>query len=229
MIILGIVGSPAGGKSTAAKYLTGLGAEWINADLIARDCLADVDVLAQLVERFGEAILLPATAPESTRTVDRAKIADLVFGEDEQKRNNLRYLESIVHPPTRRRILERIEQSAETGKPVALLDVPLLFESRWDLACDAIWCVHASLENRLDRIENRRWDRGELERREKCQLAIETKCRLSDHVMWNDSTLEALHENLHRQWLKLAKMNQWSGKLRPDPAGDGHKKHCLSD
>ncbi|OYP31153.1 dephospho-CoA kinase [Rhodopirellula sp. MGV] len=235
MIILGIVGSPAGGKSTAAEYLAGLGADWINADLIARDCLSDPQVIDALVSRFGNEII---SQPENANVqsefdaktqLDRSKIANLVFGDSSDKRDNLRYLESIVHPPTRQRILGRIENAAEQGALVALLDVPLLFESQWDFACDEIWCVHTSTEIRLQRIRIRGWDRQELERRERCQMAIETKCRLSNHVMWNDSTLDALHENLHRQWLKLAKMNLSLEKRRPEELFSGLNKHCLSD
>ncbi|MCC9603326.1 dephospho-CoA kinase [Stieleria sp. JC731] len=227
MFVLGIVGSPAGGKSTAAEHLASLGAEWINADLIARECLNTSEVIDKLVERFGTEILYQSTTDH--RQVDRAKIADFVFGDEPAKRDNLRYLESIVHPPTRQVIMDRIATAAQQGKTVALLDVPLLFESHWDLTCDEIWCVHASLENRLPRIKNRGWDRRELERRERCQMPIETKCRLSNHVMWNDLTLDALRENLDRQWLQIAKMMKSLNNRRPESHLKGQGKHCLSD
>lgn len=219
MIILGLVGDPAGGKSTAAKFLASLGAEWINADLIARECLSDVDVIDVLTDRWGEKIL------NQSNGIDRAKVADLVFGDDSDKRDNLRFLESIVHPKTRVEINRRIVAAANDRKRVALLDVPLLFESGWDRSCDSIWCISASRENRLMRSENRGWDAAEFDRRESNQLPIETKYRLSNRVMRNDATLESLQQNLHRQWRQLARMGD-SPQISP---ADQDPPHCLSD
>ena len=219
MIVLGLVGSPAGGKSTAAGYLASLGAEWINADLIARECLNDPDVIAALAARFGDDIL------DADRRIVRGKLAPLVFGTDPQRRENLRFLESQVHPKTRAEIIRRIRAAAAVaGNAVVLLDVPLLFESGWDLGCDAVWCIDATRANRLRRSADRGWDADELDRREANQLAIETKCRLSQVVVRNDATLEALHQNLRCHWDQLVRMGQKAGG--PTRFRD---RHCLSD
>ncbi len=233
MIVLGLVGSPAGGKSTASEFLASLGAEWINADQIARECLNDPEVVAALVGRLGAGIL------DQRGRVVRSEVAELVFGSEPWHQENLRFLESQVHPKTRQEILRRIEHAAQTGphqsklpqsefpqsvNGVVLLDVPLLFESNWHLGCDSIWCVDASRENRLRRSAGRGWDARELDRREANQLSIETKCRLSQVVVRNDATLEALHENLRCHWSELAKMTLTTGG--PINSRD---RHCLSD
>jgi len=219
MIILGIVGTPAGGKSTAAEFIAGLGAEWINADLIARECLSRTEVIEALVSRFGSSVLA------TDGTIDRGKIADLVFSNDHSNRDRLQFLESLVHPPTRLEINRRIVDAAQAGKRVALLDVPLLFESGWDRCCDEIWCVDALRELRLARSQNRGWDAAELDRREASQMPIELKCRLSNHVMRNDATLEALHKNLRRRWDQLVRMI--SGRKADSTAS--LTPHCSSD
>ncbi|MCA9137988.1 MAG: dephospho-CoA kinase [Planctomycetales bacterium] len=219
MIILGMVGTPAGGKSTAAEFLAGLGAEWINADLIARSCLNLPEVIDILAGRFGSAIL------GNDGSVDRKTVADLVFGDDSVSRGNLQFLESQVLPRTRTEMHRRIVEAAHQDRVVALLDAPLLFESGWDRGCDAIWCVDASRENRLARCKKRGWDAGELDRREAKQIAIETKSRLSNVVMRNDSTLDALHENLRRSWDDLVRIND-VGAVRSEFAGP---PHCSSD
>ena len=56
MFVIGIVGSPGGGKSTVARRLTERGAIWINADLIARSVLEESDIQQQLKDYFGVSI-----------------------------------------------------------------------------------------------------------------------------------------------------------------------------
>lgn len=218
MIVLGLVGAPAGGKSTAAAFLAEQGAEWINADLIARECLQHPSVIEALTERFGAAILT------SDGHVDRGKIADLVFGTDSIKRENLGFLQSLVHPQTRIEITRRVAAAAQSGQRVALLDIPLMFESGWDRSCDSIWCVDAPRASRLQWSEKRGWDAAELDRREANQLAIEAKRRLSQVVVRNDSTLEALHQILRCHWEQLVRIGETPGK---QPIS--RDRHCLSD
>lgn len=200
MILLGIVGTPAAGKSTVAKILAEWGAEWINADLIARECLNSVDVIAKLTDRFGADVLL------DSGQVNRAKIAECVFGDEPHHKAALHDLESFVHPETRIMIHQRIVAAARSRCQIALLDVPLLFESQWDLVCDAIWCVDASVAVRQIRAAQRGWDDDELAKRESHQIPIETKIRLSNSVMRNDSTLEALRQNLRLRWDLLVRI-----------------------
>jgi dephospho-CoA kinase len=222
MIILGLVGDPAGGKSTAAEFLAGFGAEWINADSIARKCLFHRDVIDALTSRFGRSVLNQAGE------IDRARVADLVFGTGPEKQDNLQFLESLVHPRTRLEIHQRIVDAANLGKRVALLDVPLLFESRWDRSCDSIFCITASRENRLSRCEKRDWDAAELDRRESNQMPIETKCRLSNLVMRNDATLESLQQNLRRGWDQLVRIqNQMEAKS--GNKNQPQSPHCVSE
>ena len=219
MIVLGIVGSPAAGKSTVAEFLAELGADWINADLIARSCLEEPDIVAKLTSRFGDQIIGPHGA------IDRGKVADFVFRDDSAGRENLEFLESLIHPRTRAKITERISGAAKRGLIVALLDVPLLFESGWDRSCDAIWCIDASRETRLSRSKIRGWDANELDRRSRNQIPMEAKRRLSNLVMRNDSTLDSLRENLRCQWSQLVRMKSDS----PGNASSFAKRHCLSD
>ncbi len=123
MIVLGIVGSPAGGKSTVARHLQDLGATWINADQIARG------VLEQERRPAGAATpLWPEIAGNDGR-IDRSRLASRVFGDDDTKRLALTYLESVIHPRTRRIITADLMAAKRAGTAVAVLDVPLLFES----------------------------------------------------------------------------------------------------
>ena len=215
MIVLGIVGSPAGGKSTVARYLQGLGATWINADTIARGVLREPAVQEQLITHFGSEIA------DSGGQVDRAKLASRVFGDDDAKRAALTYLEGLIHPRTRLIITAELRKLESEDQSVAILDVPLLFEVGWDRSCDEIWCVDANPSQRITRVKQRGWDESELARRESNQISIEDKKRLSNVVIENNGTLEQLHETLDRLWRSL--------KQRQRELAADDQRHCLED
>jgi dephospho-CoA kinase len=194
MFILGIVGSPASGKSTVARRLHALGADWINADLVAHSVLEEPAVQQQLIKHFGTGIA------DAAGRIERGKLASLVFGDDDTSRQALRYLEGVVHPRTRQRISQRLSDCAAGQIEAVILDVPLLFESGWDQCCDEIWCVDADRDVRQRRAADRGWQRDELARREANQTDINDKRRLSNHVIFNNTTLDQLHHTVDQLW-----------------------------
>ncbi len=213
MVVIGIVGSPAGGKSTVAAYLQELGASWINADLVARSVLEQDEVQQQLIRYFGTDIT------NKGGRIDRSALASRVFGDDDAERAALTYLEGVIHPRTRHIISEQLKAFERQGVGVTILDVPLLFESGWDRSCDEIWCVDSDPAQRVARVQARGWDESELARREANQLDIQEKKRLSTVVIENNGTLEQLHETIDRLWSSiLSRQNE----LIAD-------KHCLED
>lgn len=197
MVVIGIVGSPAGGKSTVANRLRALGATWIDADRIARRCLTLLEVRRRLQWRFGPAVL------DAAGRVDRRALADRVFGDDAESAQALNYLESVLHPQTRRLALRRLVRAARRGSPVAVLDAPLLLEADWGVLCDFIWCVDAPEHLRQQWIAQRGWSIEELRRRERRQMGIQEKRRLSTHVVENDGTREDLLHVIERLWVQL--------------------------
>ncbi len=201
MFILGIVGSPAGGKSTVARRVQELGAKWINADLIARSVLEEEATQRQLIEHFGTRIV------DSGGRIDRVKLASLVFGDDAASRQALNYLESVVHPRTRLLITGQLRDAAQQAVTAAILDVPLLLESGWDQSCDEIWCVDADRSIRMQRAKDRGWDESELARREANQLDINEKKRLSNFVILNDGSLDQLYQSVDRLWASFIERN----------------------
>ncbi len=197
MIVLGIVGTPAGGKSTVAERLVELGATWINADLIAKEVLERPDIQDDLKQHFGAAIV------DRNSKVDRAKLAALVFGDDDASRRRLEYLEGLIHPETKKLITNHLFRFEKRGDVVAILDVPLLYKSSWDRSCDEIWCVDADKDIRIERARMRGWTPKQLQARENNQLNIEEKKRLSTRFILNNGTLAELNETISTLWSSL--------------------------
>jgi dephospho-CoA kinase len=133
MFVLGLTGSIGMGKSTTAKMFAAAGVPVQDADAVVH----------QLYE--GEATpLIESAFPGTTKDgkVDRAALGQRVLGDDAA----IKKLEAIVHPlvaQARERFLAEAEHS---GAPVAVLDIPLLFETGGDARCDAVVVVSAPSE-----------------------------------------------------------------------------------
>ena len=78
-----------------------------------------------------------------------------------------------------------------------------MFESRWDLVCDEIWCVDASIERRIEWSQARHWTANDLKSRESKQLPIQTKKQLSNLVIINDGDLNELRAIVSARWTIL--------------------------
>jgi dephospho-CoA kinase len=194
MLIIGIAAAPAGGKSTVAAHLAALGATWINADKIAHEVLEMPLVIQRVTERFGADVL------GADGKIQRHKLAKLVFGDDDDSRMGLRYLESLIHPPTRELILKRIAEARDAGTAATVLDIPLLFENNWAAVCDEIWFVDTAPEIQNQAAKQRGWSAETLASRQARQLSITDKRRLSTRIIPNHGTLSELTGHVDKLW-----------------------------
>lgn len=154
MIIVGLVGKIAAGKSTVARALEALGAEVVDADRIAHEVLAEPDGVREIVKRFG------AVVTDQDGHVRRPFLAELVFGPTATHDAALADLEAIVHPRVRRLIEKRLTEVAGepgAGDKVVVLDVPLLMQVGLDARCDRIVLVECQEPERQRRLERRGW------------------------------------------------------------------------
>jgi len=179
---IGLTGGIGAGKSEALAAAERLGAATLSTDRVAHDVLDHEDVRAALTERWGEEV-----APGGG--VDRDRVAEIVFGRPEE----LAWLESQVHPRVGEAVLAwRSELDPEV--PVAVIEVPLLFEAAMEGAFDETLAVVASDETR----ERRLTERGQpgLSGREERQLDQAEKASRADHVIRNDGTLKDLERSV---------------------------------
>ena len=142
MFILGLTGSIGMGKSTTAKMFAEEGVPVQDADAVVH----------QLYE--GEATpLIEAVFPGTTRNgkVDRDLLGKKVIGNAEA----ILRLEQIVHPLVLKARDEFLIEAERSGAAVAVLDIPLLFETKGDARCDAVVVVSAPAETQRSRAFER--------------------------------------------------------------------------
>ena len=132
MMILGLTGSIGMGKSTAADNFLRLGVPVHDADKTVHELLAENGEAASLVKE-----LFPDTVKKGT--LDRELIAKKVFGDWEA----LAKIEEVLHPMVRRREQAFLGRAARQGRPLVVLDIPLLFETGSEIRCDAVVTVSA--------------------------------------------------------------------------------------
>lgn len=179
---VGLTGGIGAGKSEALAAAERLGAATLSTDRVAHDVLDRDDVRDLLVERWGSDV-----APDGT--VDRGRVAELVFGKPEE----LAWLESQVHPRVGEAVMQwRAELDPEIE--VAVVEVPLLFEAAMEGAFDATLAVVADDGVRETRLA----ERGQpgLAGREDRQLDQAEKVKRADHVIHNDGSLEELTDRV---------------------------------
>lgn len=164
MIMVGIVGKIAAGKSTVARALEALGAQVIDADRIAHDVLGDPEVVGEITARFSDGVIGP------DGQVRRPVLAELVFGPTAAHEEALRDLEAIVHPRVRQRIDQRLASVAgvpEAAEKIVVLDVPLLMQVGLDARCDRIVLVECEETERQRRLDARGWPAAQRAARER--------------------------------------------------------------
>ena len=195
MKVIGIVGGIASGKSLVAKCFQQLGAKILDADRIGHDVLRMESVKRAIREHWGD------KAFDARGEVNRAAMADSVFGLDPESRSRLARLEQITHPIIAERMSGEIERLRRTNEVAAVvLDAPVLIKAGWHRLCDKIVFVAADSETRQRRALSRGWLEVEWQRREALQTPLEEMKRLADSVIDNSTTPEETERRVAEIW-----------------------------
>lgn len=118
--IVGLTGGIGSGKTTVANQFAALGATLVDADVVAREVVAQgSEGLAAITAYFGEAVL------DATGALNRRALRELVFADEDKKQ----WLNNLLHPLIRERMRMQTEQ---TSGPYVIWVVPLLFENQLD-------------------------------------------------------------------------------------------------
>ena len=142
MIVLGLTGSIGMGKSTTARFFAEMGVPVLDSDAVVH-ALYQGDAVAPIDQAF------PGTSVGGH--IDRAELSGRVLGNP----SALRQLEAIVHPLVRQAQNRFLAEAKRAGAPVAVLDIPLLFETSADYNLDAVVVVTAPVQVQRARVMDR--------------------------------------------------------------------------
>ena len=176
MILVGLTGGVATGKSTVAEMFKQCGAVVIDADQLARDVVEPgKPAWREIVKTFGKTILNP------DRSLNRQALGAIVFRHPAKRRA----IEAIIHPRVAREQV-RLTREAVRQDPqsVVIYDVPLLFEAGIDKRVDHTIVVTADRNTQIARLKKRNdLSRPEALRRIRSQMPLAKKVQRADHVL----------------------------------------------
>jgi len=181
MIVAGLTGSVASGKSTVSRMFGALGAYVIDWDVLAREVVRPYQTAwNSIVDYFGAGIL------NGDMTLNREKLGKIVFDDPEK----LEVLNRITHPAVIEADEERVEEIGRNDPDaIVLKDIPLLFEIGYQANVDKTIVVNVGEENQLRRMVDRGFDPAEAQKRISAQMPLSEKIELADFVIQNDGSL----------------------------------------
>jgi dephospho-CoA kinase len=205
MIVAGLTGSIGMGKSTVAAYLRDQGIPVLDADKIVHDLYAGE--AAPLIE-----VVFPGTTRDGV--VDRAALATKVLASP----NELKKLEAIIHPLVRAAEWGFLLNEHDKGSDLAVLEIPLLFETAPNALFDAVIVVSASpgvqrarlmarpgmTDEKLDALIARQLP--DADKRAKADFVVDTGAPLEDTYRQIDAVLREILKRpplAHQRWVDL--------------------------
>lgn len=185
MKILGIVGGIASGKTFYSEIFEKEGAAVFRADSVAHEVLNERTIKQKVRARWGDAVF------NQDGSVNRPKIAEIVFQSSEDSAMERLYLESLIFPAVRQRFEKFLDESETSGVFYVILDAAMLLEAGWDKLCDVIIFVDTPDETRLKRaMESRGWTAEEFQAREATQFSLKKKRKKMNYILKGDLSPE---------------------------------------
>jgi dephospho-CoA kinase len=195
MILIGLTGNIASGKSEVAKMLAERGATVIDADELSREAVApDTQALNDIIKRWGKDVL------NEDGSLDRAALRQIVFTDQQE----LDALNRIVHPGVTRLRDREIARARERGDQIVVCVIPLLFERNLVEEYDAIVLVDAPRPLRLERmVTTRGLEETEAMNMIAAQMPAELKRARADYCIENTGSIEDLERDVDDLWSYL--------------------------
>ena len=232
MLLLGLTGSIATGKSTVSQILssTPYNLPVVDADKVARQVVEPgTPGYNKIVTTFGPStpdLLVPPSpenggekGPNGTgRPLNRPALGRRVFGEGRDE--DRKALNGIVHPAVRREIYKQILAAYLRGNWAVVLDVPLLFESGWEPLCGTIMVVavrDAAVQMQRLRARDEHLTEEDARNRVAAQWDVRDKAERclrrgerAGVVVWNDGDQADLRREIDRVMAKVREGSpQW--------------------
>jgi dephospho-CoA kinase len=208
MLLVGLTGGIASGKSTVSAMLAERGAEIVDADHIARQIvLPGLPAWCKIREHFGPGVLHP------DGQIDRQALADIVFAD----KAKLALLNEITHPAIFARIADRLEEYHDQDV-VVILDAALLIEAGLAEGVDVVIVTHSPTEIQVERLAAKGVGERDASSRIAAQLEPEKRLARADIVIDNSGSVEKLGRRVDEVWEELQRLlEQRRLRLAGDP------------
>jgi dephospho-CoA kinase len=189
MIVLGLTGGVGMGKSAAARLLRERGVRVVDTDDLARQVVEPGQpALQEVREAFGPEVV------GADGRLRRQEMARRVFADPAARRQ----LEAILHPRIRKLWREQVASWSVEGNALAVVVIPLLFETKAEAELDATICVACSLPTQEERLLARRWSPDQIRQRIRAQWPIHQKIALADYLVWTEGGLDVHAAQIER-------------------------------
>jgi dephospho-CoA kinase len=196
VLIFGITGGIASGKSTVAQCLKDQGAIIIDFDVLARKVVRQGErAWKEIVGYFGEDVLM------DNKELDRRRMSDIVFRDSEKRK----ILENFTYPAIGEEFVREIEEIVfRNNEAIILCVVPLLIECHMQALFHGIAVVYIPREKQIQRLIERDGITGEKATSIlKAQMPIDEKIRYADFVINNDGSQEEMKRQAQSFWQSL--------------------------
>ena len=188
--VIGVTGGISSGKSNVISIIKRQGFKVIDCDLINHNLQKiNMPIYNAIKEAFGSSYFL------DNKELDRKKLGELIFHNENEKLK----LNSISHPIIKEEVLKEINQA----DGIIFVDVPLLYESKFDSLCDKVICVYLNKETQIKRLMERdHIDYSYAKAKIASQMDLDQKRDLADYVIDSKGSFQ----ETYRQVLKILEM-----------------------
>ncbi|MGA2517603.1 MAG: dephospho-CoA kinase [Thermodesulfobacteriota bacterium] len=196
MLIVGLTGGVASGKTAVSEVLREEGAYIIDADQIARELVQPhKPAWNEIIRAFGKEIL------QEDRSVDRKELADKIFADPEQRK----VLNQILHPRIKEEIARRAREIGQKNpEAIVVIDAPLLVELGMHHKVDRLIVVTSTQTQQMERLKKRDGrSPEEALRLLSSQMPVEEKEKLADFVVRNEGSLEEMKKRAKEVFKEL--------------------------
>jgi dephospho-CoA kinase len=189
MKVLGVTGGIGMGKSATAQLLRDRSVLVVDTDDLARVAVEPGQpALVEIRAQFGEGVIGPGGR------LERDALARLVFSDPSARKK----LEEILHPRIRDLWRQQMNAWRSEGHSLAIVVIPLLFETGAEIELDATICVACTEDSQKERLLARNWSLEQIQQRTKAQWPIERKIAKANFVIWTEGSLEITALQLER-------------------------------
>lgn len=193
--IIGLTGGLASGKSTVGRMLRDLGAALVDADEVAREVVQPGrPAYRQIVAAFGQEVLADAGPPP--RPLDRARLAERVFSDDEARCR----LNAITHPEIARESARRVEEHLQQGAALVLYEATLLVENGADRGMEGLIVVDLPEEEQVRRAVARGLSESQAHLRIRAQAKRSERRARATWIIDNSGSPEATRAQVQALW-----------------------------